>query len=566
MQLEYSHMRRHLIVTSIFLLTGLASPSLAEPALADHRNAIDAYVNKVDSAFKWRATEIRIHEGYETVLIDMTSQRWLRDKEVDRPLWQHRLILTIPHDLHATDIGFLYISGGSNTEDPQRASRDLVSQIAITTGTVVAELRQVPNQPLIFHEDGVPRYEDDLIAHAWVQYLKSGDPTWLPRNAMVKSAVRAMDAISAFMRKHRDGQHQINRFVVGGGSKRGWTTWLTAAMDDRVIALVPIVIDVLNVDVSMRHHFAAYGFWAPSIGDYVNHGIMQEIGKDGLNQLYDLVDPLRYVNRLDMPQFVVNASGDQFFLPDSSQFYWDYLLEQKYLRYVPNTNHSLGGSDAGDSIAAFHFAVTRSIQLPSIEWKYQNDQELDVAFYSVPDTITLWQATNEDFRDFRMETFGPGYQAVSLDPSALESGSSRRYRVESPVDGWKAWFLEFTYDIGFVRPLKLSTEVRVTPDTLPFVGKAPNLPTSITFVLYDIESIEGLFDDAKAHLEELDSGTELSVAQQDNRTYLNFRPLVDNRTAYFAFANFLRKRLGEDLEASVQLESGIGATLAPIIR
>ena len=559
-------MNRHLITPILFCIAIFPTAVLGEPAPSDYRNAIDEYVAARDRAFDWRAMEIVLRDGYETVLIDMTSQRWLNKNEVDQTLWRHRLILTIPDQLHSTDIAFLYISGGSNTETPQRTSRDLVDQIALSTGTVVAELRQVPNQPLVFHEDGEPRYEDNLIAYGWVQYLETGDARWLPRNAMVKSAVRAMDVISQFMQKHRDGTHPVNRFVVGGGSKRGWTTWLTGAMDDRVVAIVPIVIDVLNVDVSMRHHFAAYGFWAPSIGDYVNHGIMQWMGSSELKQLYDLVDPLRYVKRLEMPQFVVNASGDQFFLPDSSQFYWDHLTSQKYLRYVPNTNHGLGNSDAGESIAAFHYAVTRQQQFPQVSWKYQNDHEVNVKFDTVPDSITLWQATNEDFRDFRIETFGPGFHATERDPTELEPGSSRRYRVETPSQGWKAWFLEMSYDIGFVRPLKLSTEIRVTPNTLPFEGKAPDLPTSITFVLYDLDSTDGLFDAANAHLEASGSGGELSVATQENRTYVNFQPSGDTRIAYAALAGFLRQRYGDDLNASLQLESGTGATLAPIIR
>ena len=47
-----------------------------------------------------------------------------------------------------------------------------------------------------------------------------------------------------------------------------------------------------------------------------------------------------------MPKFIMNASGDQFFLPDSSQFYFDDLTGDKYLRYVPNADHWLDDTDA----------------------------------------------------------------------------------------------------------------------------------------------------------------------------------------------------------------------------
>jgi PhoPQ-activated pathogenicity-related protein len=33
------------------------------------------------------------------------------------------------------------------------------------------------------------------------------------------------------------------------------------------------------------------------------------------------------------------------------------LIGEKYLRYVPNTDHSLKGSDAGDSILAFYHSI-----------------------------------------------------------------------------------------------------------------------------------------------------------------------------------------------------------------
>ncbi len=44
-----------------------------------------------------------------------------------------------------------------------------------------------------------------------------------------------------------------------------------------------------------------------------------------MKDLYSFVDPISYKDRLTMPKYIVNGVGDQFFLPDSSQFYWDQL-------------------------------------------------------------------------------------------------------------------------------------------------------------------------------------------------------------------------------------------------
>ncbi len=150
----------------------------------------------------------------------------------------------------------------------------MLARVAQATGSVVAELGMIPNQPLVFHGDGVSRSEDDLVAYTWDQYLKTGDELWPARLPMVKAVVRAMDTIQAVFEQKGEGL-RINESGSGGRTKRGWTTWMTAAVDPRVVAIVPIVIDVLNVEVSMEHHYAAYGFWAPAVGDYVHHHIPQ---------------------------------------------------------------------------------------------------------------------------------------------------------------------------------------------------------------------------------------------------------------------------------------------------
>ena len=42
--------------------------------------------------------------------------------------------------------------------------------------------------------------------------------------------------------------------------------------------------------------------------------------------------------------------------------------------------------------------------------------------------------------------------------------------------GWTAYMMEMTYDIGAVSPLKLTTSVKVIPDTLPHHLPAPTKP------------------------------------------------------------------------------------------
>ena len=122
--------------------------------------------------------------------------------------------------------------------------------IAKATGSVVADLSGIPNQPLIFAGTTNRVKEDDLIAYSWEQFLKTGDERWPARLPMTKAVVRAMDTITAVLASPEGGKTQVNQFFVMGASKRGWTTWTTAAVDNRVIGIAPAVIDALNLGSS----------------------------------------------------------------------------------------------------------------------------------------------------------------------------------------------------------------------------------------------------------------------------------------------------------------------------
>ncbi len=451
---------RHWLIIGLFVSQGW---------LHAGETALDRYVKKPDSTYSWRVIRAVTADGATQFVVDLKSQTWRTEKEVNQPVWQHWLTIVKPAR-PASKTAFLFISGGANGGEAPAGAEDRTLQIARATNTVAVELRMVPNQPLIFHNDGRPRKEDDLIGYTWDQFLKTGDETWPARLPMVKSAVRAMDCVQELLASEQGGKVEIEKFVVAGGSKRGWTTWCTAAVDPRVAAIVPIVIDVLNVNTSMQHHVGAYGFYSLAINDYVQHKIMQRMHDPRLKQLYEIEDPYSYRERFTMPKLLVNATGDEFFLPDSSQFYFDGLPGEKHLRYVPNGNHSLRDTDAMETILAFYQCVLAGKPRPTYSWKLEPDGSIRVQTQTPPKQVNLWQATNPKARDFRVATIGKAYTMQTL-----EDRGEGVYvgRITPPAIGWTAFFVELVYDAGVQFPLKFTTGVRVLPDKLPHADVDP---------------------------------------------------------------------------------------------
>ncbi|HEX5273195.1 MAG TPA: PhoPQ-activated pathogenicity-related family protein [Gemmataceae bacterium] len=446
-----------------FVLCALALPAAADPPAK--KTPLDDYLARPDPTYAWKLVKTTPGDGVTSYVLDLKSQSWRSPPEVDRPVWQHWLTIARPDKVTA-DTALLVIGGGRNGgEAPAAAPADAADR-ARRTGTVVVSLGQVPNQPLVFNKDGQGRSEDDLLAYCHIRFLETGDPTWVARLPMVKSAVKAMDAATEFLASADGGKVAVKHFVVTGGSKRGWTTWLTGAVDPRVKAIVPVVIDVLNVRPSMMNHYAAYGFWAPAVGNYaVQHKVMDRWDSPRMAELNAIEDPYSYLDRLTLPKYVVNAAGDQFFTPDSSKFYFDDLKGPKYLRYVPNGDHSLRGTDAADSVLAFYRAIVTGAPLPKFGWTMGKDGSITVTTETKPREVNLWQATNPKARDFRLMTIGKAYRSSPLRPD--EKGVYVG-RVAKPEAGWTAFFVELVFDSGDEKaPYKFTTQVQVVPDVLP---------------------------------------------------------------------------------------------------
>jgi len=431
--------------------------------------ALDDYVARPDPAYRYSLERTVPGPGMTGYILNMTSQTWRTSAEVNRTEWQHWVQIVVPEAVQHSK-ALLVISGGSNGRPTPTNIDGTAAALARETGTIVAVVQMIPNEPLQFADESRDRSEDAIIAYSWDKCMKTGDETWILQLPMVKSAVRAMDTVQAFVAQ-LPGNRKIDGFFVTGGSKRGWTTWLTGAVDKRVFGIAPLVIDMLNTQKSFVHHRRVYGFYAPAVHDYEEMGIFDRMLTPEADKLMAIVDPLKYRDRLTMPKCIVNGSGDQFFLPDSWRFYFHQLQGVKQIRYAPNAGHGLEDSGVVEAVGTFYLALLNGWKLP--DWEF--DQTIDSAPEVIrartrtrPRQVLLWQGTNPNARDFRVDVLGKVWKSTEL--SAAMDGEVFVYRgeVAKPEKGFTAFFIEATFDSPGKYPFKFTTGVHIVPDVEPF--------------------------------------------------------------------------------------------------
>jgi len=271
---------------------------------------------------------------------------------------------------------------------------------------------------------------------------------------------------------------------VTGLSKRGAITWLTAVVDPRVRAIAPGVFDILNMDEQVEHHFSAYGFYSDALDDYVNYNILRRMRTPEGQALMQVVDPISYKERLTIPKFILNSSGDRFFTSDSARFYFDQLEGENLIRYVANTGHTLETApddieDAITSLVSWYLGVIFDVPRPHIS-SHHVDGRLVVQTDPPASLARFWQAHNETARDFRLETIGRSWSFMTLTP---DGPGTYTVPVPAPSEGWTAYFVDLIYP-GVVEgvPQTYSTSIFISPDTLPFEVTDPLLdPRGVGF-------------------------------------------------------------------------------------
>ena len=435
---------RFMIVLTLFACAGVSL--IVTPGWAD----LQEYVRKPEAQFEWKLNNKIDSEQSGDRIYDLqfVSQIWQENK------WQHQLQVYRPQSVAPNSTIFLWVTGGSARPEYVAMGMELARKIRAP----VAFLYHVPNQPLL---EGNLR-EDDLIAETFVRYLKTKDENWPLLFPMVKSVVKAMDVLQAFGKKEWGGP--IDKFIVAGASKRGWTTWLTAAIDQRVRAIAPAVIDTLNMREQMPRQLQAFGAYSSRLTPYSSRGLLPIPETPEGQRLLTMVDPWAYRDRLTMSKLIINGTNDFYWATDALNLYWDGIPADKWVLYVPNAGHNLRRQDRPqpdqlndliNGLAAFSRHQISSTPMPNLSWKHESvngKPRLTIAATPAPTGARLWiaQTPTGDFRTAKWNA-----QEVSLSDGKIVG------EVTPPNKGHLAFFGELDYAIDGLR-YHLSTQVRTT--------------------------------------------------------------------------------------------------------
>lgn len=427
---------------------------LLVPLLAftlDARAGLKEYVAKADPTFTYELTETRQADTNSIDIIHLTSQTW------EGLVWKHWLAIVRPQEVLHPEYALLVIGGGGISEKPPKFDDDeakIARMVANATKSVVAVLFQVPNEPLFGGKN-----EDEIIAYTYDKYLKGEGEEWPLLMPMVKSAVRAMDAVQALAKSKYN--QDIQNFVLTGGSKRGWTTWLTAASGDpRVKGIVPVVIDMLDMPVQMQRQIACYGAYSEQIKDYTDLKFQERLDSPEGKKLISIVDPFAYRDALTLPKLVLLGTNDPYWTVDAASVYFPELKGEKHLYYQANTGHDANPQGVA-TLTQFYNCMVTGEAFPKVEWKKTGKGKLDVSWQPADGKALLWQATSKN-RDFR---------EAEWKSQPLEGKGKVSVRANAPKEGWLAYYVEIRYPGQFGFPFGSCTEMTVLPETMPHGGK-----------------------------------------------------------------------------------------------
>src|SRR5262249_54010271 len=141
-------------------------------------------------------------------------------------------------------------------------------------------------------------------------------------------------------------------------------------------------------------------------------GLMEKVATPSGTQLWKMVDPFTYRDRLTKPKLLINGTNDRYWTLDALDLYWNELEGPKHLIELPNAGHDLKENRdwALAGLGAFFQSVISNHPLPRVTWDLASGAGSECIFRiranPAPQAARIWTAHSQtrDYRESRWES------------------------------------------------------------------------------------------------------------------------------------------------------------------
>jgi len=196
-----------------------------------------------------------------------------------------------------------------------------------------------------------------------------------------------------------------------------------------IVGIAPRVFDNLDLAAQAIKQASDWGTYSPMVDDYSRRSLQELAETEQGQALLDIVDPLRWLDEVTIPQLLIHGSNDPFWTVDATSLYWDKLTDARLL-VVPNQGHSMDlGAGWLTTLGAFVHACSKGELLPFSsegdwleEWvTYGEDRRFE---------RSLWRLAREGWSLSQADD--PQYEAAVL-VQRTRTGPSGPYTLSEPV-------------------------------------------------------------------------------------------------------------------------------------
>ncbi|XP_035828801.1 autocrine proliferation repressor protein A [Aplysia californica] len=378
-------------------------------------------------------------------------------KETTTPVWWHYMIVAVPDVVHNTNTSFIYLSDGDNLDlhykpYPGDSFYDFVTMMAVTTGTVCVNLRNIPYAPVVFQDDPARanKTEDEIIAWTWWEFVsnRSDNPEWLLRLPMTKNAHHHFRSLGGWTFAFRDYYHMN----------------FTDRLDDPRTKLMADIVDPF-----FRFPYGEVVWVCLFFQSSIAYSVCL-LGHCILIISYFLSPLAAYRDLLTMPKYIITTGGDEFFIIDDSYYYLKDIPGENLLRTLANAEHLLilHRVSLFMGVRSFYMSVFQGNTSGELTMTCDTEPIAVVAEYAK--TISK---TRRDFRLFIADPVNPEKpfpQPVFWFKQNVQKLGNNRYSVifDNPPEGWLAFHIHATFPGPDDSVFEFTTENMIIPNYLPF--------------------------------------------------------------------------------------------------